>query len=78
MGIRVSLTILAYFHNWEQTAEILRSLGINGKLGAKHAMQGLLADLDQSMGLSGLQNISECQPKILRKSHYPGDRNSNN
>lgn len=53
-------------------------LGINGKLGAKAALQGLLADLDQSMGLAGIQSIADCNPKRLRRVQYPGDRHSSN
>lgn len=77
MGLRC-VTIYVCFYDCQSMLTYVPGLGINGKLGAKHAMQGLLADLDQSMGLAGLQNISDCQPKLLRKSHYPGDRHSNN
>lgn len=53
-------------------------LGIGGKQGAKEVMQGLLADVDQSMGLAGVQSVADCTPRILRRSQYPGDRHANN
>lgn len=52
-------------------------LGINGKIGARDALSGLLADFDQSMGLAGIQSIADCTPKMLRRVQYPGDRHSN-
>jgi lactate 2-monooxygenase len=48
-------------------------LGINGKIGARDALRGILADCDQLMGLAGLQSLSDCKPKVLRKCVYPGD-----
>ncbi|KAK8166270.1 FMN-dependent dehydrogenase [Phyllosticta citrichinensis] len=51
-------------------------LGIAGKVGAKSVMQGLLADLDQSMGLAGIQNIKGCNRDVLRQIDYPGDKAS--
>ncbi|KAK7514035.1 FMN-dependent dehydrogenase [Phyllosticta citriasiana] len=51
-------------------------LGVAGKAGAKSVMQGLLADLDQSMGLAGIQNIDGCNREMLRKVDYPGDKAS--
>jgi lactate 2-monooxygenase len=51
-------------------------LGIGGKEGAKQVMKGLLADLDQSMGLAGVQSIKDCTPKMVRRIEYPGDRHS--
>lgn len=53
-------------------------LGIAGKAGAKEVMKGLLADLDQSMGLGGMQSVQDCTKNMVRKVEYPGDRNSNN
>lgn len=53
-------------------------LGIAGKEGAKQVMQGLLADLDQSMGLSGIATIGDCERGMIRRCHYPGDRSSAN
>ncbi|KAF4988180.1 hypothetical protein FDECE_15156 [Fusarium decemcellulare] len=46
----------------------LYGLGIAGKEGAKSVLAGLLADLDQSMGISGFASIHELQRTILRKA----------
>jgi lactate 2-monooxygenase len=51
-------------------------LGIAGREGAKQVMKGLLADLDQSMGLAGIQSVKDCSPKMVRRIQYPGDRHS--
>ena len=56
---------------------VIYGLGIKGKEGAKHVLAGLLADLDQSMGLAGVQNVSELNRGILRKVRYGGDIHSN-
>ena len=53
-------------------------MGIGGKKGAKQALQGLLADVDQSMGLSGIGSIANCDRSMIRRVQYPGDRNSSN
>ncbi|KAF2135343.1 uncharacterized protein K452DRAFT_303610 [Aplosporella prunicola CBS 121167] len=53
-------------------------LGIGGKAGAKAAMQGLLADLDQSMGLAGIRDIAGCSREMVRKVEYAGERFSSN
>jgi isopentenyl diphosphate isomerase/L-lactate dehydrogenase-like FMN-dependent dehydrogenase len=45
-------------------------LGIGGKGGAKEVIQGILADFDQSMCLSGYKSISELDHKIIRKHVY--------
>lgn len=52
---------------------IIYGLGIAGKEGAKHVLAGLLADLDQSMGLAGVQTVGELDRGILRKVLYGGD-----
>ncbi|KAL7944964.1 FMN-dependent dehydrogenase [Trichoderma barbatum] len=44
----------------------LYGLGIAGKEGAKAVLAGLLADLDQSMGISGFTSIDDLQRAILR------------
>ena len=46
-------------------------LGIAAKEGAKDAMKGLLADLDQSMGLSDIKTVGDCERSMLRKCSYP-------
>ncbi|KAH8803715.1 FMN-dependent dehydrogenase [Xylogone sp. PMI_703] len=45
----------------------LYGLGIAGKEGAQAVLAGLLADLDQSMGISGFANIADLQRSILRR-----------
>ncbi|ESZ92254.1 oxidoreductase [Sclerotinia borealis F-4128] len=39
---------------------VMYGLAIGGKMGAKNVLQGLLADLDQSMSLAGIKNIQAC------------------
>jgi isopentenyl diphosphate isomerase/L-lactate dehydrogenase-like FMN-dependent dehydrogenase len=56
---------------------IMFGLGIAGKDGAKHVMAGLLADLDQSMGLAGCQTINDLSRAMVRKVSYGGDVRSN-
>ena len=48
-------------------------LAINGKQGAKDVLSYLLADLDQSLGLAGIQDIAGCTREMVRKMVYPGD-----
>lgn len=52
---------------------VVYGLGIHGKEGAKHVLAGLLADLDQSMGLSCVKSISELNRGMLRRVAYGGD-----
>lgn len=52
---------------------VIYGLGIAGKEGARYVLAGLLADLDQSMGLAGLQSLTELHRGILRKADYGGD-----
>ncbi|KUJ22348.1 oxidoreductase [Mollisia scopiformis] len=42
-------------------------LAIGGKQGAKQVLQGILADVDQSMGLAGIVNIAGCNRSMLRR-----------
>lgn len=53
-------------------------LAIAGKAGAKAALRGILADVDQSMGLAGIHSIADLNRSTIRKVHYPGERNSSN
>ena len=53
-------------------------LSIAGKEGARDVLKGLLADLDQSMGLAGIRAVEDCQKGMLRCVNYGGDRNSSN
>lgn len=41
-------------------------LAIGGKDGAKQVLQGILCDLDRSMGLAGIEGINECNRSVLR------------
>lgn len=52
---------------------VIYGLGIAGKEGAKAVIQGLLADFDQSMALSGIRTIDECNMSMMRKSQGSGD-----
>ncbi|KAK7745408.1 hypothetical protein SLS53_002904 [Cytospora paraplurivora] len=52
---------------------VMYGLGIAGKEGAKHVLAGLLADLDQSMGLSCVKSIVELNRGMLRRIAYGGD-----
>lgn len=52
---------------------VIYGLGIAGGEGAKAVLAGLLADLDQSMGLAGVQNVGELKRNILRRVQYGGD-----
>lgn len=49
-------------------------LAIGGKFGAQSVLRGLLADLWQSIGLSGIRTAQECDRSRLRKIHYPGEQ----
>lgn len=53
-------------------------LAIAGKQGAKQVLQGLLADVDQSMGLAGIVDIAGCNRSMVRKVQYGGDLKSSN
>jgi isopentenyl diphosphate isomerase/L-lactate dehydrogenase-like FMN-dependent dehydrogenase len=52
---------------------VIYGLGVAGGEGARHVLAGLLADVDQSMGLAGVQNVAELNRSILRKINYGGD-----
>ncbi|RAL11044.1 lactate 2-monooxygenase [Aspergillus homomorphus CBS 101889] len=52
---------------------IIYGLAIDGKKGAELVMRGLLADVWQNMGLSGIRSVAECYRDKLRKVVYPGD-----
>ncbi len=52
---------------------VIYGLGAAGTEGARHVLAGLLADVDQSMGLAGVKNIAELNPSLLRKLNYGGD-----
>lgn len=52
---------------------VVYGLGIGGKEGAKHVLASILADLDQSMGLSCVKSVGELNKAMLRKVAYGGD-----
>ena len=52
---------------------VIYGLAINGKEGAKSVMRGLLADLWQTMSLSGICTVAECTRDRVRKVQHPGD-----
>jgi len=52
---------------------VIYGLGAAGTDGARHILAGLLADIDQSMGLAGVQSVPELNRSILRKINYGGD-----
>lgn len=49
---------------------VMHGLGIAGQEGAKAVLAGLLADLDLTMGLSGLKSIASLQRSGLRHTPY--------
>ena len=53
-------------------------LGLAGKVGAREVLQGILADLDQSMGLAGIEDIAGCERAMLRRVSYGADEKSSN
>ncbi|KAL2130220.1 hypothetical protein VTI74DRAFT_6738 [Chaetomium olivicolor] len=55
---------------------VIYGLGAAGEEGARHVLAGLLADVDQSMGLAGVQKVSELNRSMLRKINYGGDLKS--
>lgn len=48
-------------------------LGLGGKEGAQHVLASILADLDQTLGLTGVKSVSELSKGNLRRVSYPGD-----
>jgi lactate 2-monooxygenase len=52
-------------------------LGVAGSEGAKAVLAGLLADLDLTMGLSGVKSIAELNRSVLRRCSYGGDVKAN-
>lgn len=53
-------------------------LAVAGKQGARSVVKGILADLDQSMGLAGIRTIADCNRGMIRSVQYGGDVKSNN
>ncbi|KAK4044574.1 FMN-dependent dehydrogenase [Parachaetomium inaequale] len=52
---------------------VIYGLGAAGSEGARHVLAGILADVDQSMGLAGVQKVAELNRGILRRINYGGD-----
>ena len=53
-------------------------LAVGGKLGARDVVRGLLADLEQSLGLAGVVGgVAGCKREVLRRVGYGGDRMAN-
>jgi lactate 2-monooxygenase len=57
---------------------VVYGLAVAGKEGAKAVLQGLLADFDQSLALTGIESIKDCNINTIRKVNYGGDANSSN
>lgn len=53
-------------------------MAVGGKFGAKQVLQGLLSDLDQSLGLAGIGDVREIKKGCLRRVEYGGDVKSSN
>ncbi|KKY37174.1 putative fmn-dependent dehydrogenase [Diaporthe ampelina] len=52
---------------------VMYGLGIAGKEGAKHVLAGLLAELDQTLGLCCVRSVAELNRGMLRRLAYGGD-----
>lgn len=53
---------------------VMYGLGIAGKEGAKHVLAGLLAELDQTLGLCCVRSVAELNRGLLRRlAYYGGD-----
>ncbi|KAK6067607.1 FMN-dependent dehydrogenase [Seiridium cupressi] len=52
---------------------VMYGLGLGGKEGAQHVLASILADLDQTLGLTGVKGVSELNKTNLRRMSYPGD-----
>ncbi|AEO65819.1 uncharacterized protein THITE_2113301 [Thermothielavioides terrestris NRRL 8126] len=52
---------------------VIYGLGAAGSEGARHVLASLLADLDQSMGLAGVQSVGDLNRAMLRRINYGGD-----
>lgn len=56
---------------------VVYGLGIAGQAGAHSVMASLLADVDITMGMAGIQSISELNPSKLVRIQHSGDLRSN-
>ena len=76
-GIRTGVDVIKALCLGAQAVLVARpvvyGLSIDGSNGAKQVLKGLLADLWQSMSLSGIENVGECDRSKIRKVAYGGD-----
>jgi len=81
-GIRTGVDIIKALCLGAQAVLVGRpaiyGLSIGGKAGAKQVLQGILADLDQSMGLSGIKTIKDANMSMIWRMQYGGDIKSSN
>lgn len=52
---------------------VIYGFGIDGRNGARQVLKGLLADLWQSMALSGIRTVGEATRGMIRKVQHGGD-----
>ncbi|KAJ5607641.1 hypothetical protein N7537_004260 [Penicillium hordei] len=52
---------------------VIYGLSIQGRDGARQVLKGLLTDLWQNMGLSGIRTVKDCDRNQIRKVQYGGD-----
>lgn len=52
---------------------VIYGLGAAGSDGARHILASMLADVDQSMGLAGVQTVGDLTRGMLRRINYGGD-----
>lgn len=52
---------------------VIYGLSIQGRDGARQVLKGLLTDLWQNMGLSGIRSVKDCDRSQIRKVQYGGD-----
>lgn len=52
---------------------VIYGFGISEREGARQVLKGLLADFWQSMGLSGIRTVAECNRGMIRRVEHGGD-----
>lgn len=52
---------------------VMYGLGIGGKEGAQHVLASILADFDQTLGLTGIKSVSDLSKANLKRVSYAGD-----
>ena len=53
---------------------VIYGLGIASQRGARHVLAGLLADVDQSMGMTGVKSVGELNKSMLKRVIYKNGR----